>query len=516
MAMQLHSFLLGILLLIGFAFTNSEADIRAPPTHFDTASLNRSSFPEGFIFGVGSGSYQYEGAAKEGGRGPSIWDTFTHKYPEKISDRSNGDIAVDQYHRYKEDVGIMKNMGWDAYRFSISWSRLLPNGKLSGGVNKEGIKYYNNLINELLRNGLTPFVTLFHWDLPQTLEDEYGGFLSPHIVNHFQDYADLCYKEFGDRVKHWSTLNEPYIFSYNGYAIGVNAPGRCSTWQQLNCTGGDSSTEPYLVTHHQLLAHGAAVKLYKNRYQASQNGLIGIALNSHWFEPLSEEKENKNAALRALDFMFGWFAEPLTSGDYPQSMRDHVGSRLPKFTKEQSKLLIGSFDFLGLNYYTSYYASNAPQNNSVYASYTTDASVNLSSERNGVPIGPKGASSWLNVYPRGIQHLLLYTKKKYHNPIIYILENGVDESNDPKLSLAEALNDTHRIDYYKSHLHYVQRSIDNGVKVKGFFPWTLLDDFEWFSGFSVRFGIIYVDYNERLKRHPKLSSHWFKSFLKKY
>ncbi|XP_008241222.1 PREDICTED: beta-glucosidase 12-like [Prunus mume] len=460
MAMQLRSFLLGILLLIGFAFTNSEADIRAPPTQFDTASLNRSSFPKGFIFGVGSGSYQYEGAAKEGGRGPSIWDTFTHKYPEKISDGSNGDITVDQYHRYKEDVGI--------------------------------------------------------WDLPQTLEDEYGGFLSPHIVNHFQDYAELCYKEFGDRVKLWSTLNEPYTFSAYGYASGSLAPGRCSTWQQLNCTGGDSSIEPYLVTHHQLLAHAAAVKLYKNKYQASQNGVIGITLVSNWFEPLSEEKENKNAALRALDFMFGWFAEPLTSGDYPQSMRSLVGSRLPKFTKEQSKLLIGSFDFLGLNYYTGYYASDAPQNNSVYASYTTDVGVNLSSERNGVPIGPKSESGGLNVYPQGIQHLLLYTKKKYRNPIIYITENGVDELNDPKLSLAEALNDTHSIAFYNRHLHYVQSSIDNGVKVKGFFPWTFLDDFEWNSGFSVRYGITYVDRSNRLKRHPKLSAHWFKSFLKKY
>ncbi|XP_021829301.1 cyanogenic beta-glucosidase-like [Prunus avium] len=160
------------------------------------------------------------------------------------------------------------------------------------------------------------------------------------------------------------------------------------------------------------------------KYQASQNGVIGITLNSHWFEPLSEEKENKNAALRALDFMLGWFAEPLTSGDYPQSMRSLVGGRLPKFTKEQSKLLIGSFDFLGLNYYTGYYASDAPQNNSVYASFATDYGVNLSSERNGVPIGPKGASEWLNIYPQGIQHLLLYTKKKYHNPIIYITENG--------------------------------------------------------------------------------------------
>ncbi|PQM42085.1 hypothetical protein Pyn_13405 [Prunus yedoensis var. nudiflora] len=195
----------------------------------------------------------------------------------------------------------------------------------------------------------------------------------------------------------------------------------------------------------------------------------------------------------------GKFVEPLTSGDYPQSMRSLVGSRLPKFTKEQSKLLIGSFDFLGLNYYAGYYASDAPQNNSVYASYTTDAGINLSSERNGVSIGFKD--------------LLLYTKKKYDNPVIYITENGVDEFNDPKLSLAEALNDTHRIDYYNRHLHYVQSSIDNGVKVKGFFPWTLLDNFEWSSGYSVRFGITYVDYNDRLKRYPKLSAHWFKSFL---
>ncbi|XP_020422112.1 beta-glucosidase 12 [Prunus persica] len=516
MARQLGSFLLGVLLLIGFALTNSKGDIGATPTNYDTASLNRSSFPEGFIFGVGSAAYQYEGAAKEDGRGPSIWDIYTHKYPEKISNRSNGDIAVDQYHRYKEDVGIMKNMGWDAYRFSISWSRLLPNGKLSGGVNKEGIEYYNNLINELLSNGLMPFVTLFHWDLPQTLEEEYGGFLSPRIIHHFQDYVELCYKEFGDRVKYWTTLNEPYTFSNYGYGIGSFAPGRCSAWQQLNCTGGDSSTEPYLVTHHLLLAHATAVKLYKNKYQASQKGVIGITLVSHWFVPLSEETKNKNAALRALDFMFGWFAEPLTSGDYPQSMRSFVGSRLPKFTEQQSKLLIGSFDFLGLNYYAGYYASDAPQNNSVYASYVTDARVNLSSERHGVPIGPKGASDWLNVYPRGIQDFLIYTKKKYHDPLIYVTENGVDESNDPKLSLAEALNDTHRVDYHNRHLYYVQSAIENGVKVKGYFPWSLLDNFEWSSGYNVRFGITYVDYNDKLKRHPKLSAQWFKNFLKKY
>nr|POE81296.1 cyanogenic beta-glucosidase [Quercus suber] len=185
----------------------------------------------------------------------------------RIKDGSNGDVAIDQYHHYKKDVRIMKKMGLDAYRFSISWSRVLPKGKLSGGVNREGIKYYNNLINKLLAKGLQPFVTLYHYDLPQALEDEYGGFLSPHIVDDFQDYAELCFKEFGDRVKHWITLNEPWGTSYGGYAMGILPPARCSSWQHLNCLGGDSGTEPYLVAHNQLLAHASAVKVYKQKYQ---------------------------------------------------------------------------------------------------------------------------------------------------------------------------------------------------------------------------------------------------------
>ncbi|KAL2968476.1 hypothetical protein AAZX31_15G030700 [Glycine max] len=237
----------------------------------DVASLNRTSFPKGFIFGAGSASYQYEGGANEGGKGPSIWDTFTHKYPDKIVDRSNGDVANDQYHHYKEDVGIMKYMNLDAYRFSISWSRILPKGKLNGGINQEGVKYYNNLINELIANGLQPFVTLFHWDLPQALEDEYGGFLNPRIINDFQDYAELCFKEFGDRVKYWVTLNQPYTYSTGGYANGVKAPGRCSKWLNPKCTAGDSGTEPYLVSHHQLLAHAAVVQVYKRKYQVHYN-----------------------------------------------------------------------------------------------------------------------------------------------------------------------------------------------------------------------------------------------------
>ncbi|RXH85196.1 hypothetical protein DVH24_041964 [Malus domestica] len=393
MALQLRCWivcLLLLVLLVSVALTNDTDASTDPPIH--CGSLSRSSFEPGFIFGTASASYQFEGAAKEDGRGPSIWDTYTHDHPERIVDGSNGDVAVDQYHRYKEDVGIMKDMGLDAYRFSISWSRLLPSGKLSGGVNQRGIIHYNNLIDELLRNGINPVVTLFHWDVPEALEHEYGGFLSPRII----DYAELCYKEFGDRVKQWTTLNEPHSVSNNGFAVGSQAPGRCSYWQNRNCLGGDSAIEPYLATHHLLLAHAAAVKVYKDKYQAFQKGLIGITLNTYWFVPASETKEDKHAALRSLDFMFGWFMEPLTSGDYPQSMRSLVGNRLPVFTNEESMLLTG-----------------------------------------------------------------------------------------------------------------------NGSKVKGYIAWSLLDNFEWEIGYAVRFGINYVDYNNGLKRYPKLSAHWFKSFLKK-
>ncbi|CAN1263534.1 Beta-glucosidase 42 [Linum perenne] len=310
-----------------------------------TAPFNRSIFPSGFLFGTASSAYQYEGAAAEGGRGPSIWDTFV-KIPGKIVGGATGDVAVDEYHRYKEDVKLMKDMGVDAFRFSISWSRILPNGKVSGGVNKVGVTYYNNLINELLANE------------------------------------------------------------------SVNS----------NCTKGDSSTEPYLASHNQLLAHAAAVKVYRERYQAKQKGIIGITLVSSWYIPYSNSKHDRRARQRALDFGYGWFMDPLTNGEYPKSMRSLVGDRLPKFSKEEAELVKGSFDFIGLNYYSSNYVANTGK--SVNSTYFTDSEVKLSTERNGKSIGLRAASPWLYIYPQGIQDLVLYTKKKYHNPLIYITENG--------------------------------------------------------------------------------------------
>lgn len=497
---------MSLLLMILLSLATSQAGAKP-------INVTRSQFPKDFFFGTASSAYQYEGATREGGRGPSIWDTFTHNHPEKVANGSNGDVAIDFYHRYKEDVNIMKDMGFNAYRFSLSWPRILPSGKLSGGINMEGIKYYNNLIDKLISEGVEPFVTLFHWDAPQALEQQYGGFLSHLIVEDFQDYANICFREFGDRVKYWITFNEPWSFSIGGYSSGTLAPGRCSSSEKPGCSMGDSGKEPYMVAHNQLLAHAAAVKVYRDKYQMEQKGKVSITIVSNWIIPYSNSKEDKDAAKRALDFMYGWFMDPLTKGDYPLSMRTLVGNRLPKFTKDQAKAVKGSFDFIGLNYYSARYARNTKQNSNSNKSYSTDSQTDQRVERNGTYIGPKAGSSWLYIYPKGIEELLLYTKKAYNNPTIYITENGVDEINNDNLPLQQALMDNTRIEFYQQHILYVQKALREGVDIRGYFAWSLFDNFEWMDGYSVRFGLNYIDFKDGLKRYPKRSSQWFQQFL---
>ncbi|CAN7007707.1 unnamed protein product [Brassica oleracea var. botrytis] len=327
--------------------------------------LRRSDFPKDFIFGSSTSAYQIEGSAHEDGKGPSIWDTFTEKYPERIKDGSNGSVAADSYHLYKEDVALMHQIGLNAYRFSISWSRILPHGNLKGGINQAGIDYYNNLINELLSKGITPFATIYHWDTPQGIEDAYGGLLGAEFVNDFRDYADICFKNFGDRVKHWLTMNEPLSVVQGGYGQGKTAPGRCSKFTNPKCTAGDGATEPYIVGHNLILSHGAAVEVYREKYNASQKGQIGIALNAAWNLPYSEESaEDKLAVARVLAFTFDFFMEPL-----------------------------------------------------------------------------------------------------------------------------------------------------DGCDVRGYHAWSLLDNFEWEHGYSTRFGLYFVDYDNNLERYPKDSVKWFKEFL---
>ncbi|XP_062079577.1 beta-glucosidase 17-like [Humulus lupulus] len=408
----------------------------------------------------------------------------------------------------------MKKIGLDSFRFSISWPRILPKGKLSGGVNQLGVEFYNNVINELLANGITPFVTLFHWDTPQALEEEYGSWLSTMIVDDFVDYVDFCFKSFGDRVKIWVTINEPNIFSINAYNLGSLAPGRCSSFAG-NCTGGDSATEPYIVGYHLLLAHAAAVNLYREKYQPHHRGKIGITIAAHWFKPKFNTAADRRATTRAIDFLFGWFIHPVIYGDYPESMST-VGNRLPKFSGSQSKLLKGSIDFLGLNYYTTKYAQHVPLSKNKLTSYDTDRQATLSAHKKGIPIGTPTAMSWLFIYPKGLEELLLYIKEKYNDPVVYINENGMADATNDSLPIKEALKDSLRIRYHHSHLSYLLKAFKHGANVKGYYVWCFWDDFEWGTGYTVRFGLTYIDFKNNLKRHLKYSAYWFKMFLLKY
>ncbi|KAF2319488.1 hypothetical protein GH714_016329 [Hevea brasiliensis] len=416
-------------------------------------NFNRSYFPDDFIFGTATSAYQIEGEANTTGRGPSVWDIFTHESPERIKDHSNGDVAVDFYNRYKEDIQNVKAMGFDAFRLSISWPRVIPSGRRREGVNEEGIEFYNDVIDEFKNN----------W-------------------NDFRDYADLLFDKFGDRVKHWMTFNEPWALSRFAYDDGVFAP---------------------------------AVPVYREKYQTTQDGMIGITLFTFWFEPLSNRSIDIEASRTALDFMFGLWMDPLTYGQYPRRVKDLVGDRLPKFTDEETRLLRKSYDFLGLQYYTSYYAKpNAPFDPN-HVRYKTDSRIiETAFDYDGKPIGPHAYSPWFYIFPKGIRHLLNYTKDTYDNPVIFITENGVDRYNNESLTPEQVKEDKFRIDYYREHMWHALGSLkEYNVNLKGYFAWSYLDNFEWNIGYTSRFGLYYVDYNNNLTRSQKNSAKWFTDFL---
>ncbi|WOK97651.1 hypothetical protein Cni_G06359 [Canna indica] len=313
--------------------------------------LSRDSFSKDFVFGVAASAYQVEGMALKGGRGPSIWDQFV-RVPGMIPNNATADVSVDEYHHYKEDINIMKKYNFDAYRFSISWSRIFPNG--TGKINWRGVDYYDRLIDYMILQGITPCANLYHYDLPLALEEEYMGWLSPRIVDAFADYADFCFKRYGDRVKNWFTFNEPRVIASCGYDTGFHAPGRCTGCQ----FGGNSSTEPYIVAHNIILSHATAVKRYREKYQATQKGRIGILLDFVWYEPHTYAMDIP-AAQRARDFHLGWFLHPLTYGQYPNSMQEIVEDRLPVFSYGMDQpgnvTLPGALhDTQRINYYKNY------------------------------------------------------------------------------------------------------------------------------------------------------------------
>lgn len=447
-------------------------------------------FPEDFLWGSATSAYQIEGGYLSDGKGPSIWDVFC-MIPGKVYNHDHGNLACDHYHRFREDVALMKQLGLKAYRFSISWPRVLPAGR--GTVNPAGIDFYNALIDELLNAGIEPWVTLYHWDLPAALEFELHGWLGEGISDAFAEYAEVCFQHFGDRVKNWITINEAWVVAILGYGHGVFAPGV------------QSKDLPYLAGHHLIIAHAKAVDVYRKKYQTQQQGQIGITNNCDWREPLTDSSADHEAAERALEFFLAWFADPIYKGDYPACMRERLGDRLPRFSAAEKELIQGSSDFFGLNHYTTMYASDATESKeagSVYGNggLSEDQDVNLSV----APDWPQTAMQWA-IVPWGCRKLLEWIAARYDNPPIFITENGC--AFDDQLVDGQVV-DQERITFFEGYLGAIHEAIQNGVSLQGYFIWSLMDNFEWASGYSKKFGITYIE-EGTLNRIPKESAKWY-------
>jgi beta-glucosidase len=434
------------------------------------------SFPADFVWGASTASYQIEGAVEEDGRGKSIWDVFSHT-PGNVKDADTGDIACDHYHRWREDIDLLSRGNFSAYRFSTAWPRILPSG--SGAIEQRGLDFYERLIDTLIANGLTPWLCLYHWDLPQALQEQ-GGWLNRDTCTKFADYARIVAQRLGDRVKHWVTFNEPNVHALFGYGTGIHAPG----------LKGLPNT--FAAMHHLNLAHGHAVEALR----AERTDLrLGTVISLQPVRPSSENADDRRAAERFDAMWNGACLDPLMKGAYPSAIAADFAALV---TNGDLATIRQPIDYLGVNYYSPMYVMRAPQ--SLFGAWfgTTPAGTRFT------------ALGW-PIDPGGLTEELVRLRDRYGNPELYVTENGACY-NDP-LSPNGAVQDDDRIAYLRDHLAAARHALAAGVKLRGYFVWTLMDNFEWAEGYRRRFGVVYVDY-KTLKRTPKASYRWLAKFIK--
>ena len=477
-----------------------------------------AQFPEDFAWGASTSAYQIEGAWNISGKGLS-WCDWWNLYAD-LPENQTGNVAVDFYHRFREDINLMKKIGLKNFRMSISWARILPNGT-TDYVNPEGVEFYNNVFDALKEAGIEPWVTLYHGDLPQALNwpNATGSWLNPEMPKIFAAYAEFCFKNFGDRVKNWITVNEPAIIAWFGYGGGNSVPLRCSPSYNDQCAkvggGGNSSTEPYLVTKNIILSHAQVVQTYRNKYKAIQGGQVGYTLNIDHALPWNVSDPNDVAAVDTyLQFSAGWYISPVVYGEYPKIMQEYItGGRLPAFNESEVELIKGAYDFIGINHYTTVYAQYTGK---VGSDYMNDSRVATTvTDINGDIIGPQGESDWLYSYPPGIRGISNWISKNYGNPPLVVLENGFDVKGESALPVVKAIADTKRIDYLNGYIdNVVAAVVEDGVNMKGYFVWAWMDNFEWGS-FYPRFGLVYVDYDHNMTRIPKASALFYIEKTKK-
>jgi beta-glucosidase len=432
-------------------------------------------FPDSFRWGAATAAYQVEGAVAEDGRGESIWDRFAAT-PGAILNGDDARVACDSYHRHTADVRLMKALGLDAFRFSIAWPRVIPGGR--GEVNQAGLDFYDRFVDELLASGVEPFATLYHWDLPQTLEDR-GGWVARDTVDAFAEYAAVVAERLGDRVRRWITVNEPWVIAWLGYGLALHAPGRAS------------EADAVAAGHHVLLAHARAAEVLRRDVPGAQ---VGITVDLIPMHPATSSPADVEAA-RAEDVTRNrWFLDPILRGTYPADAPERVRALLPAGAPADLPAISQRLDFLGVNYYRRHVVEADPGSG-------TPVVVR--------PDGGEFTSMGWEVYPDALYELLLRLRDEYDVPPLYITENGAAFADRRSNG---HVDDPRRSAYIENHLDAIARALDAGVPVAGYFVWSLLDNFEWHQGYSQRFGLVYVDF-ETLERVPKASYEWYREFI---